>query len=244
MSVYLSRILFDVRSRHSQRLIADCHELHRSLMQAFPQAPGGVSARDYFGVLFRGESVGAHPHMYRVLVQSQHKPDWSCIPDHTLATSPDERSNPVVRSIDHEYAILDEGTNLSFRLRANPTKRVNTRNMDAPAEVRGKRLALSSDDDRIAWLVRHAARAGFEVVRTDVQLDERDVRITPQPQSHGWKKRDLQSHHRLTFGSVTFEGILRVTDQEQFRQALLEGIGPGKAYGFGLLSIALVGAVS
>jgi CRISPR system Cascade subunit CasE len=37
---------------------------------------------------------------------------------------------------------------------------------------------------------------------------------------------------------VQFEGDLEVTDAAAFRAALAQGIGSGKAYGFGLLSIA------
>lgn len=43
---------------------------------------------------------------------------------------------------------------------------------------------------------------------------------------------------RLTFGDVLFEGRLMVTDAALFRQTLEQGIGSGKAYGFGLLSVA------
>jgi CRISPR system Cascade subunit CasE len=42
----------------------------------------------------------------------------------------------------------------------------------------------------------------------------------------------------LSFGSVLFEGRLKVTDKEKFLDVLYAGIGTGKAYGFGLLSIA------
>jgi CRISPR system Cascade subunit CasE len=36
---------------------------------------------------------------------------------------------------------------------------------------------------------------------------------------------------------VTFEGLLTVTDAEVFRRALTEGIGRGKAYGMGMLTV-------
>jgi CRISPR system Cascade subunit CasE len=42
----------------------------------------------------------------------------------------------------------------------------------------------------------------------------------------------------LRFGAVLFEGRLEVTDRELFLTALREGIGSGKAFGFGLLSVA------
>ena len=40
--------------------------------------------------------------------------------------------------------------------------------------------------------------------------------------------------------AVTYEGVLTVTDTELFCKALTEGIGRGKAYGMGLLTVAKV----
>lgn len=37
--------------------------------------------------------------------------------------------------------------------------------------------------------------------------------------------------------SVTFEGFLTVTDADLFRCTLTEGIGRGKAYGMGMLTV-------
>lgn len=45
---------------------------------------------------------------------------------------------------------------------------------------------------------------------------------------------------RVTFLAVTYEGILEVQDPERFCAALCRGIGSGKAYGAGLMT--LVGA--
>lgn len=46
----------------------------------------------------------------------------------------------------------------------------------------------------------------------------------------------------VTLDAITFDGILEVTDTDAFRNSLVNGIGTGKAYGFGLLSIAPVRA--
>lgn len=43
---------------------------------------------------------------------------------------------------------------------------------------------------------------------------------------------------RVTFHSATYEGRLRITDPALFTPRLLEGIGPSKAYGCGLLTLA------
>lgn len=54
----------------------------------------------------------------------------------------------------------------------------------------------------------------------------------------GWHEMQRTGKPNLTFGAVLFEGVLRVTDAAAFRAALERGIGSGKAYGFGLLSVA------
>ena len=41
----------------------------------------------------------------------------------------------------------------------------------------------------------------------------------------------------VTLLAVTYEGILQVTDPEAFREMLCQGIGRGKAYGLGLMTI-------
>jgi CRISPR system Cascade subunit CasE len=44
-------------------------------------------------------------------------------------------------------------------------------------------------------------------------------------------------------GAVRFDGVLQITHVDQFRSAVLNGIGPAKAFGFGLLSIAPANSV-
>lgn len=46
-----------------------------------------------------------------------------------------------------------------------------------------------------------------------------------------------EAGNRISFISVTYEGILTVTDKELFVKALTEGIGREKAYGMGMLTV-------
>nr|WP_272926766.1 type I-E CRISPR-associated protein Cas6/Cse3/CasE [Streptomyces sp. SID4946] len=43
---------------------------------------------------------------------------------------------------------------------------------------------------------------------------------------------------RITLSTATFEGRLHVTDPDALRASLLDGIGPAKGYGQGLLTLA------
>ena len=41
----------------------------------------------------------------------------------------------------------------------------------------------------------------------------------------------------MTLLTVTYEGVLEVTDAAAFREALTNGIGRGKAYGMGMMTV-------
>ena len=43
---------------------------------------------------------------------------------------------------------------------------------------------------------------------------------------------------RITIKGIIYDGYLKITDKEKFKKAFISGIGPAKAFGYGLLSIA------
>ncbi len=53
------------------------------------------------------------------------------------------------------------------------------------------------------------------------------------------KKTDDTGHtHDLTLIAVRFDGVLQITDLTTFNRTLEQGVGSGKGFGFGLLSVA------
>jgi CRISPR system Cascade subunit CasE len=237
--LYLSRLILDTQSHMARRDLADCHQLHRRLLSAFPEAPDTASAREHFGLLYRAESFAPNPRLVRVLVQSAAVPDWSRLPKGYLATPLDERGNPAVRQIDAEYEQIRAGIRLVFRLRANPTMRVGANNTEQDARWRGKRIELRREEDQLAWLARKGERGGFRLAGVDVQPELPDTRVASQEKARGRRPaRDGGSPMTLSFGAALFEGRLEVTDPAAFVATLRAGIGSGKAFGFGLLSIA------
>ncbi|WP_025745504.1 type I-E CRISPR-associated protein Cas6/Cse3/CasE [Kallotenue papyrolyticum] len=235
--LYLSRLLLNLRHRVVRHDLGDVHELHRTILRAFPPAPTPEAARQHFGVLFRLDPLPDRPFQARLLVQSRHAPDWSFLPDGYLAPASDERGNPAVREIAHEYARITPGSVLRFRLRANPTRRIRKNNLEQDEKWRGKRVDLRREADQIAWLQRKAEQGGFRLLTVSVASDVPDVRVMPQAGAYGYRRIGAE-RKRLTFGAVIFEGRLVVQDVERFRATLISGIGSGKAYGFGLLSVA------
>ena len=216
--MYLSRLILNPQSRQVQREIANLYDMHRTIMHAFPQELP-VHER----VLYRLE---IHPRssIPTLLVQSQTLPDWSWLEtkDYLLHETglPLEVENPGVKQVELS---LHEGQILSFRLRANPTVK-----KDRPGEKQGKRVGLYDEADQIEWLKRKLSHAGARLL---------SARTGYEDFIQGVLHRDQQSHD-LKFNAVQFEGILQVEEVNRLQEAIAEGIGPAKGFGFGLLSLA------
>ena len=245
--LYLSRLILNLRSRPARADLADVQQLHRTILGAFPAAPSTDdragrlnTARQHFGILFRTEPVPDQPLAARVLVQSTHQPDWSHLVPGYLAPATDARGNPAVRVLDNEYDQLAAGVTLRFRLRANPTKRISKNDPDQKEEWRGKRVELRKEEDQLKWLERKAEQGGFQLLRVQSNPKLADARVSPQANVVG-RRRDGTNKSTIMFGAALFEGVLEVRDVDQFKHTLTDGIGSGKAYGFGLLSVALAG---
>ncbi len=214
--MYLSRLILNPRHRRVQKEVAAPYQMHRSLMKAFPDnlKPGDER------VLFRLET---HPRtgMLTLLVQSLALPDWSWLaePDARGYLLPVDEPNPAAKPFDLNLA---PGQMLAFRLRANPTARRRL------PDGKRKRVGLCREEEQIEWLKRKGEQGGFHVL---------SVRTSNQDTVNGYIRRD-EERHKLKLLAVQFDGLLQVTDPDQLRESVRQGIGSGKALGVGLLSLA------
>jgi len=116
--------------------------------------------------------------------------------------------------------------------------------------MKGKRVELTRESEQIAWLARkgqgqNGEPGGFELLMNEVKDGRGEINMVPRvnASSEGKQKgrKGIATTGRLTTHlPVLFEGLLRVTDKDAFRETLIRGIGPGKAFGFGLFSVAPV----
>ncbi|MGE3801160.1 MAG: type I-E CRISPR-associated protein Cas6/Cse3/CasE [Candidatus Kapaibacterium sp.] len=168
-------------------------------------------APDENRLLFRVETQQSPVSAPIVLAQSSSlEPDWNQLPKSYLLETPELKTfNPV----------LSKSQNLGFRLSANPTKKSE-----------GKRIPLIQEQEYFSWIERKGNLHGFTVMACNAHT----FRV-------GEGKDVVPSHERKTslplFG-VRFDGFLQVDNPELLNQALASGIGSGKAFGFGLLSLA------
>jgi CRISPR system Cascade subunit CasE len=216
--LYLSRLRLDPRQPAVQQALANSQLLHHQVMSAFPDAGG--QGREAYSVLFRVE-IDAASGRPTLLVQSAARPNWEGSSANSLLSS---GTDVPCKEVTAFYAAIALGQHLRFRLRANPTRRVHaSRTGD---KLAGKRVELRTDEQRQAWIARKLQGAGCELI---------GCVIRDEPTQHG-----VREGKRVAHGAATFDGVLRVTDPSLLQAAIRQGIGSGKAYGFGLLSVAPV----
>jgi CRISPR system Cascade subunit CasE len=238
--MYLSRLLLDVRAGITRRFLSDVNYLHQQVLAAFPEGLSPAAPRAALGVLFRLERIGDGRLI--LIVQSAAAPDWRRFPLSALVVADHlggDGTNPAVKEVGAQFASLTTGMPLRFRLRANPTKKVDTKTGPDGRRRNGRRVALNKEADREQWLARKGEQHGFRVSSVSVAgRDTPDLLDVSEGRAQGYRPAASEGHGTMTFGSALFEGILVVTDAGRFREALRTGVGSGKAFGFGLLSVA------
>lgn len=242
MEIYLTKLILNPNSRMVWDDLGNLQNMHRTVSNAFPKIERDDSAphheqktpRSEFNLLHRLD-FDARNGRAVLLVQSSVKPDWSFLRDGYA-------SEIECKKVHEQYSRIENGMRLLFRLQANPTKRIGKSDTKAderfkPSDERKirRRVELRTDEEKIDWLKRKGEDAGFRL--TDVRIKEDVANAAVQSSSKQFGRRG-RNDKKMTFGSVVFEGVLQVTDAEKFREALRTGIGTGKAYGFGLLSVA------
>ena len=253
--MFLSCLMINVgtnpdRPRPARFWLRNLYRVHQRLSMAFPSAKREQNDRHFVQPYRPGDFGKGQVHVGRsadagflfrvdprpgsgpvILVQSASRPDWTYAfqnARHLLA------ADPQVNPFSPQFS---KGQSLRFRLQVNPVRRAREKSKGANGEtiaaaLVGKRIPVDKNDAALTqWLERRAKPAGF--------------RLNP-----GWagslvrgyvyvcKCANPEAGNRLF--SVRFEGQLAVAEADAFADTLRTGIGPAKAFGFGLLSVAPV----
>ncbi|WP_433501814.1 type I-E CRISPR-associated protein Cas6/Cse3/CasE (plasmid) [Sphaerimonospora sp. CA-214678] len=147
----------------------------------------------------------------QILVQTRMKP--------LLARLPDGYAEAAVKELDGLLEQLQVGSLVRYRIAANPSKRLGKNAGPDVGKIQALRGAAAEQ-----WWAQRAADNGMTVLTVSAQ-----------------SQRDIRTKGGIRHAVVRFDGIATVTDADLARQSLLEGIGRGKSYGCGLLSLAPAG---
>lgn len=209
--MFLSRIPIDRYNRNTLRALNSPSVFHGALESSF----AGERQRNLWRIDCTGDQL-------YILLLSNCKPELSSF---CSQFGYDGWVSYEIKSYDGLLERIKNGDKWRFRLTANPTKSVSAQGQGS----RGKKLAHITTDFQKKWLVEKSEKSGFSVTENSFDVVE-----------SRWLKFAKRGQRGVSLFSVTYEGVLEVTDADLFRRSLTGGIGRGKAYGMGLLTVMKV----
>jgi CRISPR system Cascade subunit CasE len=227
MVTYLSRVKLNPARRAGRSVLGSRQAMHAAVLASFP---GRLADRTSERVLWRLDAGEGEVLLY---VVSPEQPDFTHLVEQAgWPTLPTWESREYAPLLDR----LEAGQPWEFRLTANPTRARPVKD-----GARSQRFGHVTVGQQQSWLVERAARAGFELPPAPGPDGE-------QRPENGLVVRDRavdrfrRGGGTVTLSRATFEGRLVVMDPSVLRGTLLGGLGPGKAYGCGLLTLAALRA--
>ncbi|MFI6585532.1 type I-E CRISPR-associated protein Cas6/Cse3/CasE [Embleya sp. NPDC050493] len=216
MTTWLARLTLDTSRTDVRKELRDAVAMHRRVMSLFPDLPEIEEARSHFGVLHRVEQA---ERQVVLMVQSNTQVAPERFPNGYAVDSASRDIEPLLNALAH-------GRRLSYRCDANPVRRPGHttrelyRNLPPLVALHGRH----ADD----WWHRRAGLAGLKIhIHLSHPLDAAVGRC-----GKGGGAQKVR-HHR-----VRFEGTAEIVDPDALRAAMIGGVGKGRAYGCGLLTIA------
>lgn len=226
-ALHLSSMELNLRSRAVRRDLSDLWQMRRTLLHAFEpenKMEPDEGLRNAGRLLFRVDQAADRAMPPLLLVQHHGKADWTRLPDDYLINQPRQRNDMLDR------LEFPTGTHIRFRLRANPVRSQPAPRGPNGRAPRGKRVALLEPEAQIEWLKNQFEQKDQNNAAATLQ----EVKVIPEGWCYYRRSKDTKS----TCHIVLFEGILIVQNPETFRGTIVAGIGPGKGFGCGLLSLA------
>lgn len=217
--MYLTQMKMNPSRTGTRRALGSEQVLHAMVLSAFPH----LTATDR--VLWRLDTPSRHDMLLYVV--SGARPDLTGLVEQagwpmeqTWRTSPYE---PFLGR-------LSSGQTWRFRLTANPTV-----SKSRGEGMRGKVVPCRQGLEQVMWLTERAERLGVTFGRPESPSFAVTTRGTSEfaHQDAATGRRD-----RVKLSKATYEGVLEVRDPERLRASLAQGIGRGKAYGCGLMTLA------
>lgn len=206
--MYLSRIELDTSRRSTMKALDMPNLMHGAVESSF----AGERARN----LWRIDPLQGKLYL---LVVSPAKPDLQGLAQQFGVPG----QSGETRDYSPLLGRIRAGSVWRFRLTANPTKSC----AGGDGTGRGAVHAHVSTRYQEQWLLRQADKHGFYLAEDGFSVVK----------TKWYTFRKGGAGNRVTLLSVTYEGVLQVTDPEAFCRALTQGIGRGKAYGMGMLTV-------
>jgi CRISPR system Cascade subunit CasE len=232
---YLSRIRLNPLRTAAQRMLRNPQALHAAILGGISHQP--VTER----VLWRLEPT---QYQMNLLVLTRSRPSWEHLIEQAGWPNADEPQQ-LIKPYEPLLDQISRGREFAFRLKANPVQ--TTRKPEKPSErqrqhlaeqsrPRGVRLGHRTAAHQMDWLISRIHKWGFHLIADNTGIP--CLRLLGRERLAFTKSSGNGDGHRVVLQTATFEGLVRVTDPDLARTSLLNGVGPGKAYGLGLITLA------
>ncbi|MCP3886655.1 MAG: type I-E CRISPR-associated protein Cas6/Cse3/CasE, partial [Propionibacteriaceae bacterium] len=162
-------------------------------------------------------------HDARLMIVSPLRPDLTALNEQAGwsngASSRSANYDPFLQA-------LRSGSTWRFRCTINPTTAVRK-----SAGSRGQRVAEVTAEQQLTWFIGRVERHGYTVPVNDqgapsAQVTRREI------------LRFRRKRSTVTLAVTQVDGVIQIQDADAARLALVQGIGPAKSYGCGLMTLA------
>jgi len=180
---------------------------------------------------FRTRASAGHYEIHQKVYQLEpSRPLYRFSGDHVLIVG---KSEPVGIESKVYSPQVSEGERLNFIVKAEVSKSRSVKGkrgerfdpIMAERNESGRAYSEISLDVGRSWLERTGAKNGFALKELQ-RAEYEQIKFV---------KKGQRRNVRLT--ALDLEGLLEVTDADVFKQALVQGLGRGKAFGLGLLLV-------
>lgn len=228
--MYFARVFLNPMRRATRGWVASPQRLHAAVLAGFP-------GPDHGRVLWR---LDRGDHRMELLVVAPTAPDLM----HFVELGGWGSSPPSLAEYSTFLQAVAEGRQYRFRLRANTVRSVKD---EGQVGGRGRVKSVGSREQQEQWLAARAEPCGFRIPEDCMDMhasdgsliSRRNLALTSRDTLR-FTKGGGDADKPVTLATAQFDGLLEVTDPDRLRRTLREGIGRGKAYGCGLLTLAPV----
>ncbi|KRL96879.1 type I-E CRISPR-associated protein Cas6/Cse3/CasE [Levilactobacillus hammesii] len=219
--MYLSRVEIASHNRAKIKDLTHLGAYHNWVEQSFPEE---IQANQRRRHLWRIDQLAGKQYL---LVLSEQQPARAELERYGVP------GTAMTKSYDRLLDRIQTGQLYQFRLTANPTHTIT-----APGERQGRVFPHITIEQQRKWLIDRAEKSGFQLVKQQSAINPDD---TPTWSfdivGREWPMLHRKAGHGVRLSRVTFEGLLRVSDADTFKQTLTKGIGREKAFGMGLMTV-------
>ncbi|WP_282710291.1 type I-E CRISPR-associated protein Cas6/Cse3/CasE [Lancefieldella sp. Marseille-Q7238] len=251
--MYFTRFPINLTRRETRHMLASPYRMHAAIAGSFPP---DVPMEEEGRVLWRVDwQKNGGAYLYVVSPTSP-----SLVGLNEQIGFPDLSPSWQTRDYNPFLDHLAVGQRYAFRLVANPVVNRSSRGGKQDAinkqgsQMRLPHLTILQQE---AWLVGKAAYNGTNIEVPELFLQQDSTRASRNgfevlQDARGISRlivsntRELSFHKEsqkqpITLAIAQYDGLLRVTDITALRHALINGIGHGKGFGCGLLTLAAEG---